>query len=307
MSQQIKDIPASIIGRLTNEQKRTGKTFDEILIYYGIERFLYRLSKTEYRDSFVLKGGLILYSWELPLSRSTRDIDFLGYLENKKEIIDQVIRAAISVSVPEDGIYFDPNTIYIIETQVHADRAGIQAKFCGYLNRTEIRINIDFGFSDELSSTANVTNYPTVLHGMPKPQLFSYPIEAVVAEKFHTMERRASVPSRWKDYYDIWLISEHFEIKAKSLATAILTTFENRSTAIPASRPISLTVEFASKYGKAWRNFLKRSEVENDRINDLSTTVEEIWTFLECPIERILFQKSHRRNETWIPSKRNWK
>jgi predicted nucleotidyltransferase component of viral defense system len=241
MTRHPKNVPASIYARLTNEAQKTKKPFIEILQYYGMERFLYRLSQTQYANDFILKGGLVLYSWELPLRRPTKDIDFLGFLESRKEVIDQVIKAALSISVPEDGMNFDLTTLSIVETQVDANRSGIKAKFTGYLNRTRIPIQIDFGFSDEISSVAQPINYPTLLSGMSKPRLISYPIESVVAEKFHAMERFALVPSRWKDYYDLWPISNHFEFVDTTLQAAIFTTFENRSTPIPTSRPISLS------------------------------------------------------------------
>ena len=131
MRDEPKNIPASIHARLTKEAKKRGEPFSEVLQYYGIERFLYRLSKTPYSDSFILKGGLVFYSLDIPLRRPTRDIDFLSELENRKEIINRVIRAAISVSVPGDGIRFDPNSIVLQETQVDADRKGIRAMFRG--------------------------------------------------------------------------------------------------------------------------------------------------------------------------------
>jgi hypothetical protein len=83
---------------------------------------------------------------------------------------------------------------------------------------------------------------------MNAPILRGYPPEAVVAEKFHAMERFSASPSRWKDYYDVWLISEYFEFDSRSLYKAIDTTFRNRNTRIPDKRPTSLTAEFASAH-----------------------------------------------------------
>jgi hypothetical protein len=128
-----KNIAASIHARLTNKAKKLNKPFGEVLQYYGMERFLYRLSKTQYVDSFILKGGLVFYSWNIPLRRPTKDIDFLGFLENRKEIINQVLTSALSIPVPEDGVNFDAATLFIEESQIDNDRAGIRAKFLGYL------------------------------------------------------------------------------------------------------------------------------------------------------------------------------
>ena len=91
MSEHPRNITASIHARLANEARKLGKPFGEVLQYYGMERFLYRLSKTRHIENFILKGGLIFYSWGIPQRRLTRDIDFLGLLENQKDIITQVI------------------------------------------------------------------------------------------------------------------------------------------------------------------------------------------------------------------------
>jgi len=173
MKHQPKNIAASIHARLTNEAKKLNRPFGEILQYYGMERFLYRLSKTPYVDSFILKGGLVFYSWDIPLRRPTKDIDFLGLLENRREIINKVITATLSISVPEDGVNFDPATLFIEKTEVDDDRTGIRVKFLGYLSRTQIPIHIDFGFSDEITSEAQIISYPTLLHNMENPQLMS--------------------------------------------------------------------------------------------------------------------------------------
>jgi predicted nucleotidyltransferase component of viral defense system len=304
------NIAASIHARLANEAKNLRRPFGEVLQYYGIERFLYRLSKTQYAYSFILKGGLVFYCWNIPLRRPTKDIDFLGVLpglfDNRKEFIQQVITASISISAPEDGVYFDPATLVVEEIQVDADRRGIRAKYLGYLSRAQIPMQIDFGFSDEITSEAEIISYPTLLHDLAGSKLRGYPVESVVAEKFHAIERFADVPSRWKDYYDIWLISEHFELDDQSLQKAIAKTFEKRVTLIPAGRPISLTADRASKYRENWKTFLKKYGLENAEINDLLLMVEKIWVFLEWPLQGLVTPKTQGYRRHWIPVKRKW-
>jgi len=301
-----KNISASIHDRLANEAKNTKRPFGEVLQYYGIERFLYRLSKTRYADRFILKGGLIFYSLDIPLRRPTKDIDFLGLLENRKEIINQAIQETISISFPEDGLYFDPASVVLQEKQVDADRKGIRVIFLGYLGQAEIPMQIDFGFSDEITSEAKVIDYPVLLHDLASPKLRSYPIESVIAEKFHAMQRFASTPSRWKDYYDIWLISDHFELDDESVSIAIERTFHNRVTQIPKERPAFLTAEFASKYNKNWTAFLRKKDLKNDKIDDLLEVVEFIWLFLEYPILEVGKISTKQNRKRWKPNKRKW-
>jgi hypothetical protein len=307
MSERTRNIPASIHARLANEARKEGKPFGEVLQYYGMERFLYRLSQTRYIDAFILKGGLIFYGLGILNRRLTRDIDFLGLLDNQKEIITQVIADSISIPVPEDGVNFDPATLVVEITQVDADRTGIRATLTGYLDRAKIPIQIDFGFSDEITFEAVVIRFPTLLQGMADLQIKSYPIELVVAEKFHAMQRYADVPSRWKDYYDIWIILENFEIDDQSMQKAVAKTFEVRATDIPTGRPISLTIDFAAKYHENWRAFLRKSGLENSEINDLLVLVEKIWEFLEWPLQGLLAPGPHRAHRRWIPGERRWK
>jgi hypothetical protein len=77
-----RDLSASIHQRLLNKAKADQIPFGELLQYFAIERFLYRLSKSVYRNSFILKGAMVFLAWNAPFGRPTRDIDFLGITDN---------------------------------------------------------------------------------------------------------------------------------------------------------------------------------------------------------------------------------
>jgi hypothetical protein len=103
-----RDIAASVRQRLLNHARETGRPFNELLQYFAMERFLYRLSKSPYVDNFVLKGALMLTVWEAPLSRPTMDIDLLGLIDNSIEDIVAVTKNICTQEVEPDGITFDP-------------------------------------------------------------------------------------------------------------------------------------------------------------------------------------------------------
>ncbi len=208
MKEPVKNIPASIQARLKTEAEKQGRPFAEILQYYVMERYLYRLSKTRYASKFILKGGLLFYVWNILLRRPTRDIDFRGYVSNDREILVEIFRSVVEVSVPEDGIVFDRKSVSMEETQIDADYQGVRTKLAAYLGRSRIQVQIDIGFSDELASKAELIEYPNILPDLQPVHLKSYPKEAVVAEKFHAMIRHAELNSRMKDYYDVWLMTE---------------------------------------------------------------------------------------------------
>ena len=305
MKAQIKNIPASILARLRNQAEVLERPFAEILQYYAMERFLYRLSKTTYAEKFVLKGGLLFYVWNLPLRRPTRDIDFRGYVPSNRKSLFKIINAVITESVLEDGIIFDPQSVSVEETQIDADDQGIRVKMTALLERSRIPIQIDIGFSDELASKAETIEYPNFLHNLETVHMKGYPKEAVVAEKLHAMVHHAELNSRFKDYYDIWLLAENFEFKSQSLQKAIEKTFAKRQTEIPAERPVVLTSGFAEANRDRWKNFLSKIELHNKEVEDFVNVTDGIWSFLEYPIQVSLSDKPSKLLY-WSPRK-GWK
>lgn len=83
MKKDIKNIQASIRARLQNKARETNRPFSEILQYYGMERFLYRVSRSKYADKFILKGALMFTVWQVPERRTTLDIDFSAHYDNR--------------------------------------------------------------------------------------------------------------------------------------------------------------------------------------------------------------------------------
>jgi len=83
LKKDIKNLSSSVKARLQNKAKETNRSFSEILQYYGMERFLYRFSRSKYADKFILKGALMFTVWQVPERRTTLDIDFLAYYDNQ--------------------------------------------------------------------------------------------------------------------------------------------------------------------------------------------------------------------------------
>jgi len=142
----LRDIAASVRQRLLNSAKETDRTFNELLQYYAMERFLYRLSKSRYSDNFVLKGALMLTVWEAPLTRPTMDIDFLGRIDNDIETIISVIKAICSQKVEPDGITFDLTSVTGAPITRNADYEGVRIRFHESLGAARFTIQLDIGF-----------------------------------------------------------------------------------------------------------------------------------------------------------------
>lgn len=259
----MKNVAASVRARLMNLSRESDRPFQEVLQYYGLERFLYRFAQTPHCDAFVLKGALMLRVWGAPESRPTRDIDFLAYGDNTVEILEQIIREACETDVDDDGLSFDLGSIEGMRIKEDAEYEGVRVKFNGFLERARIPMQIDIGFGDVVYPDASEAPYPTLLDH-PAPNLRLYPRETVVAEKFQAMVVLGRLNSRMKDFFDLWMIASQFDFQGSELATAVRKTFENRHTDIDAD-PVALTSSFTAdeKTEMQWKAFVKRMRIEH--------------------------------------------
>jgi len=238
-----KNIAASVRQRLLDKARETGRTFSELLQYFAMERFLYRLSKSPYANNFVLKGALMLTVWEAPLTRPTLDIDLLGRIDNSIETIVDVTREICRQEVEADGLAFDIATIETERIAEDADYEGIRVRFRGSLGTARVVMQLDIGFGDVVIPSPKPMNYPTLLD-LPAPHLRGYSRESTIAEKFEAMVKLGTLNSRMKDFFDLWLMSCQFDFDGATLAEAISKTFSTRRTPILAE-PLALTNAFA--------------------------------------------------------------
>jgi hypothetical protein len=259
----LKNLPASVQARLQTHARDTKRPFQELLQYYAMERFLYRLSKSPHRSRFILKGALMLHVWKAPLARVTKDLDFLGHLDNSLENVARVIREVCGADVEPDGMVFDPATVKAERIKEDADYEGVRVRFTALLGKARVTMQIDVGFSDVVTPTAQTIKYPALLE-FPAAELPGYPRETVVAEKFQAMVYLRTANSRMKDFYDVWLLASQFPFEGIVLADAISATFKNRGTEFDLA-PIAFNPEFTEQPSTLaqWRAFRARLASES--------------------------------------------
>ena len=261
MSQR--DLGASVRQRLLNQAKARSRPFQELLQYYAMERFLYRLARSPHADEFILKGALLLFAWRSPLSRSTMDIDLLGNTSNNLDHIRSLFSRICATDVEPDGISFDTSSLETARIKEDADYEGVRVHFNAILARARISMQIDIGFGDVVVPEITRVEYPTILE-FPVPVLRAYPKEAVIAEKLEAMTVLASLNSRMKDFFDLWALSRSYSFDSGTLIKAITATFHHRDTAVQ-PLPTGLSDEFADNNEKSaqWTAFLRRIRLES--------------------------------------------
>jgi predicted nucleotidyltransferase component of viral defense system len=276
----VKNMRASVRQRLLNYAKASGRPFAEVLQYYAMERFLYRLSVSPHGEKFLLKGALLLTAWQAPISRPTMDIDLLGRTSNEIDDVVRLMKEVAQFDVPNDGIVFDPASFSGAAIREDADYSGVRTVFTGRLDTARVHMQIDIGFGDVVTPGPEKLSYPTILD-FPAPVLFGYSRETVMAEKLQALTQLRMLNSRMKDYFDLWLLSRHPELNKATLRIAIQRTFKNRNMEIEEG-PIGLSLEFGNDPSKQaqWRAFLKRSALTKVPVN-LAEVVEELGAFFE--------------------------
>lgn len=296
---------ASVRDKLYNLSQESRRNFHEIVQYYAMERFLYRLGKSEFQHSFILKGALMLRVWNVPQARSTMDIDLLGKLDNRASSIEKSIQKILDVPVEDDGLTFDPKSVTSTEITQDADYRGLRIKFDGKLEQMKIRMKIDIGFSDIVLPAPVSIHFPTALN-MDSPILQGYTMESAIAEKFHAMIFLGLQNSRMKDFYDIYVLSNYNSFDGSILSQSIRATFERRHLAIPSSLQIT-SPTFLKEKKKQWSAFLNRfpDSLLFDNLPSLDEVVQRISSFLLPPCEALLSKKTFEK--TWNPKIGEWK
>ncbi len=279
-----KNVSHSIRERLLNLSRKSGEDFQLLLTRYAIERLLFRLARSEHRNSFVLKGAMLFALWTGEMHRPTRDLDLLGFGDASQEHLREVFRALCAVEAEDDGLSFDAGSVTMEAIRENQEYDGQRVKFTATLGQARVKLQVDVGFGDAITPAAQEVEYPTLL-GMEAPKLRAYPKETVVAEKFDAMVKLGLANTRMKDFYDLLVISRTFPFEGEKLFAAITATFQRRGTPLPKEIPVALTDAFAKDDAKAkqWKAFCVRSGLV-DRVGELPSVVAELAAFLLEPL-----------------------
>ena len=250
----------SVKDRLKNKSVISGKTFQDALIAYGLERTVYRLSISEYVDRFTLKGGIFLYAlFGGEFSRATRDIDLLAMnLPNTIEDIKTVFEKIFSIDC-DDALQYDLCTLEVKNITEFKEYHGVNVSVIAYLDKTKVPISIDIGFGDVVYPSRVKMEFPVLL-SMEAPEIYAYSISSVISEKFEAIVSLGDANSRYKDFYDIYFLADSYNLDGTELKEAIKATFEHRKTSF--SDIFAFTDDFITSeiHQRRWHTFTKKKK-----------------------------------------------
>ncbi len=253
-----RNVSASVRQRLLNRARTKRRPFNELLQYFAMERFLYRLSRSAHADRFVLKWALMLRVWRSP----TMDIDLLGRSGKAETNLVAQVRDILAVDVEPDGLVFDPGSIRTERITEGTEYEGLRIRFPGVLGTARVHMQVDVGFGDVVYPPPEMAEVPTMLD-FPAARLLCYSRESAIAEKLEAIVKLGVLNSRMKDFYDIWLLSRQFDFDGPNLVEAVRLTLERRGTSLPVEIEAFTEPFIASKQIQwtAFRTRLRQDDV----------------------------------------------
>src|SRR6266567_8225728 len=146
----MKNLAASVRQRLATLARAQREDFQELLSRYARERLLYRLSVSDHRDDFILKGALLFSYWTGSPHRPTRDMDLLGHGPPDIEFMERVIRDLCETKVEPDGLVFQSDSVQGRRIKDEEEYEGVRLTVMAVLGQAKIPLQIDIGFGDRV-------------------------------------------------------------------------------------------------------------------------------------------------------------
>lgn len=292
----------SVKDRLKNQAKEDGRTMQDELITYGLERTIYRLSISEYAERFTLKGGIFLYAlFDGNFARATMDIDLLAqHIPNDAEKMKSVFKNIFSIEC-DDALRFDLDSLNVNDITEFKEYHGVNVSITAYLDRTKVPVSIDIGFGDIVYPERMKMNFPVLLD-MEAPEVYAYSIYSVIAEKFEAFVSLGLANGRYKDFYDIYVLSENYDLDGEELRNAIKETFAHSGTSF--DDIVAFEPEFTADTVRQnrWNSFIKKKKamVKVDFVEAIGQSKRLLMPIVES------INKNEDFRLKWSRNKKDW-
>ena len=221
--------PEQIKGRIKSVAKQNNADARTLMRIYMMERFLERLAQSEYRDNFIIKGGILVTAMIGVAHRSTMDIDTsMKNLNLSAEDALRVVNRVKDIDL-DDGVSFDVKDVSNIMDEM--EYPGIRVTMNANVGRLITPLKIDISTGDVITPRAIEFNYDLLLEDR-SISLWSYNLETILAEKLQTVLARGILNTRMRDFYDIRMLIDTYEDKVNKavLKDAFAATCKKRGT-----------------------------------------------------------------------------
>lgn len=197
-ARQLKDL-------IRNLSKEKAADAQILMRNYMMERFLERLSLSEYRDRFILKGGMLVAAMVGLDARSTMDMDATIKGANVSvEDVENLIGTIVAVPI-DDGVTFQIKSI--LEIMDEAEYPGIRVSMATVFDGVVTPLKIDISTGDAITPREVLYRFKLMLEDR-SIDILAYNLETVLAEKLETIITRTVTNTRMRDFYDIYILQQ---------------------------------------------------------------------------------------------------
>lgn len=289
---------ATVAGRayldLQNLARRTGRPTDELHQVYALEGFLARLAQSAYAGKLVLKGGVLLAAYAA--RRPTRDVDLQGrWISNDTDQVLGIVRG-IAAQHLDDGLVFDAASASAEMIRDDDVYSGVRVSLTGILSAARLTFHVDVNVGDPIWPDPQPIKLPRLLDG--EIVVTGYPLPMVYAEKLVTALQRGVANTRWRDFADVYLLSERHDVDGDELAAAVQRVAEYREVALaPLSQALEGYAMLAQPRWAAWR----RKHRLDDRLpQNFDVVLQRAFALADPAVSGI------SRSQTWIARASAW-
>lgn len=264
----------SLIDKSKNKAVQNNITVNEVLQNYMFERILERLSISEYKNNFILKGGVLLSSIMGIDTRTTMDMDTcLKGINLTEEQLYKVLKNILDTDV-KDGVTFEiKNSKPIREDDEYGGlKYNILAKFDNII----VNLSIDIATGDVITPGEIEYNYKMMFEDKAL-KIMTYNIESIIAEKFQTIISRNVLNSRMKDFYDLYYLIKYKTFSKDDLRLAIEKTFDKRNTDIKLINSNISVIQESDLLQDLWKTYSQKHKYTKDiKFEDIIETIKKI-------------------------------
>lgn len=292
----------SVKDRLKLQAREDGRTMQDELVTYGLERTIYRLSISEYAEHFTLKGGIFLYAlFKGNFARATMDIDLLAqHISNDAREMKKIFARIFAIEC-DDALRFDLDSLNVINITEFKQYHGVNISITAYLDRTKVPVSIDIGFGDIIYPERIKMNFPVLLD-MESPQVYAYSIYSAIAEKFEAFVSLGLANGRYKDFYDIYVLSSNYHLDGIKLYNAIKETFAHRGTGFDDIVAFDPSFTEDSVRQNRWNAFIRKKKAMVQV--DFAEAIERSRVLLMPVADKI--NQNNVFNLHWNKDKKEW-
>lgn len=263
----------SLKGKIKNYAKSNNIAAQVVLQNYMFERFLERLSLSDYREKFVVKGGMLIAAIVGLDTRSTMDLDTT--LRNLPLTEEQISTAIGSVC----DIHLDDDVVFKMQAIGPIRKDDVYGGYCVRIDAVYDTIvtplSIDVSTGDVITPSPVKYDFGGIFDDGLKITLWGYNIETVIAEKVETILSRGVFTTRPRDYYDVYVLVTTQEYDKNLFAEALAATAKHRGSTekikdIPSIlERISESHELKNLWSKYQKKFAYASDISYEMIMDV--------------------------------------